>query len=217
MDLSSEKLLQTAIAQNQRLKSLESEVKAAEASLKLARQNGKPDFSLGFMADVKANPILYRLPGGPGTMSLPVWRDKIKAQIAEAQANKRAAEARLSSEEIALAVQFAEKAYSYREATRNLALLRDQLVPKESQSLEVARIGYLSGQIDFFNLTDAERTLLEFKLAQVDASSQRETSLAEISLIAAGMSPAGGLTGPRASTMGSGGQSAPRQKANGGM
>jgi outer membrane protein TolC len=217
MDLSSEKLLETAITKNERLKSLESEVKAAEASLALARQSGKPDFSLGFMADVKANPVLYRLPGGPGTMSLPVWRDKIKAQIAEAQANKRAAEARLSTEQIALAVQIAEKAYSYREANRNLTLLRSQLVPKESQSLEVARIGYLSGQIDFFNLTDAERTLLEFKLAQVDASSQRETALAEISLIAAGMSPTGGLTGARSSTMSSGGQSAPRQKSNGGM
>ena len=60
---------------------------------------------------MKINPPLYRIPGGPGTLSLPIWRDKIAAQIAEAQANKRSAEARLSDEQIALAVDFAERSY----------------------------------------------------------------------------------------------------------
>jgi cobalt-zinc-cadmium efflux system outer membrane protein len=188
MDLTSDKLFAAALAQNQRLKGMEAEVRAAEASIILARKGRLPDFSLGFMADVKTDPTLYRFPGNPGTMSLPIWRDKIAAQIAEAQANKRSAEARLSAEEIALAVDFAEKSYLYRAASRNLELLRERLVPKENQSLEVARIGYLSGQIDFFNLTDAERTLLEFKLDEVEASAQREIVLAELSLIVAGMS-----------------------------
>lgn len=217
MDLTSDKLWAAALAQNQRLKSMEAEVRAAEASILLARKARLPDFSLGFMVDAKTDPTLYRLFGNPGTMSLPIWRDKIAAQIAEAQANKRSAEARLSAEQIALAVEFAEKAYLYREATRNVALLRGQLIPKQSQSLEVARIGYLSGQIDFFNLTDAERTLLEFKLAQVEASLQREIALAEISLIATGMSPAGGSTSPRSSARNAGGQSAGPQKSKGGM
>jgi outer membrane protein TolC len=122
-------------------------------------------------------------------MSLPIWRDKIAAQIAEAQANKRSAEARLSAEQIALAVDFAEKSYRYREASRSLVLLREQLLPKATQSLEVAQSGYLAGQIDFFNLTDAERTLLGFKLDQVEASTQREDVLAELSMIIQGMSP----------------------------
>jgi cobalt-zinc-cadmium efflux system outer membrane protein len=189
LDMTSDRLFANALAQNQRLKGMEAEVRAAEASIILARKGRLPDFSLGFMGDAKTDPTLYRLFGNPGTMSLPIWRDKIAAQIAEAQANKRSAEARLSAEEIALAVDFAEKSYLYRTASRNLRLLREQLVPKENQSLEVARIGYLSGQIDFFNLTDAERTLLEFKLDEVEASAQREIVLAELSLIVAGMSP----------------------------
>jgi outer membrane protein TolC len=216
LDLPSDKLLEKAIAQNQRLKGLEAEVRAAEASIILARKGRLPDFSLGFMADVKGNPTIYRFPGDPGTMSLPIWRDKIAAQIAEAQANKRSAEARLSAEEIALAVDFAEKSYLYREASRTLTLLREQLVPKENQSLEVARIGYLSGQIDFFNLTDAEKTLLEFKLGEVDASMQREVVLAEISLIVAGMSPAGGVPGAGMGG-GGGGKAEARGGGKGGM
>jgi outer membrane protein TolC len=121
---------------------------------------------------------------------LPIWRDKIAAQIAEAQANKRAAEARFSEEQIVLAVEIAERSFLYREATRNLALLDEQLLPKARRSLEVARSGYLSGQIDFFNLTDSERTLLGFELDRVEAMTQREIALAELSLIVQGMSAA---------------------------
>ena len=201
LDLSADKLLATALAQNTRLKAMEAEVRAAEAAIALARQSRLPDFSLGFMADVKMNPTLYRLPGGPGAVSLPIWRDKIAAQIAEAQANKRSAEARLSTEQIALAVDFADRTYRYREATRNLALLNDLLLPKARQSLEVARSGYLGGQIDFFNLTDAERTLLGFDLDRVEATTQREITLAELSLIIAGMPPSSSSAVPGAAGM----------------
>ena len=215
LDLTSEKLLAAALAQNQKLKGMEAEIRAAETSITLARRGRMPDFSLGFMADVKANPTLYRFPGNPGTMSLPIWRDKIAAQIAEAQANKHSAEARLSAEQIALAVDFAEKSYLYREASRNLELLHQQLLPKARQSLTVAQSGYLSGQLDFFNLTDSERTLLGFELDQVEASTQREVVLAELSLIVQGMSPA--TSGVGTKPVGMTTATAPRKMKSSGM
>ncbi len=198
LDLTADTLFETALARNQRLKSMEAEVRAAEASLLLARKTRLPDFSLGLMADVQMNPTLYR---PLGTLSLPIWRDKIAAQIAEAQANKRSAEARLSAEEIALATDFAERSFLYREATRNLTLLNELLLPKARMSLEVARSGYLAGQIDFFNLTDTERTLLGFELDRVEAATQREVVLAELSLIIQGMSPVGGSMSAGAAPM----------------
>jgi len=213
LDLSADKLLETALAQNTRLRGLESDVRAAEASIILAEKSRMPDFSLGLMADAKMSPTLYR---PLGTVTLPMWRDKIAAQIAEAQANKRSSEARLSDEQISLAVAFAERSYLYREATRNLALLNDQLLPKARQSLEVARSGYLSGQIDFLNLSDTERTLLGFELDTVQAAIQREVVLAELSLIVQGMPPSGSPMGSRAN-MGGGDQSLPRKGKSGGM
>ena len=80
-------------------------------------------------------------------------------------------------------------------ATRNLELLRNGLLPMQRQSVEVARSGYLGGQIDFFNLTDAEQTLLRFGLDEVEARTQRELTLAELSSIVQGMPPSGGRTG----------------------
>jgi len=202
IDLTSERIFATALAQNNRLKALEADVRAAEASITLAQKGRLPDFNLGIMADVKMNPTLYRIPGDPATISLPIWRDKIAAQIAEARANKSSAEARLSDEQVALAVAFAERSYLYREASRNLQLLENQLLPMARRSLEVARSGYLASQIDFFNLSDSERTLLGFELDKVEAATQREIVLTELSLMIQGMSPAGGAMATGAAQMG---------------
>ena len=214
LDLTADKLFETALAQNSRLKAMEADVRVAEASIILARRARLPDSTLGLMADAKMDPTLYR---PLGTVSLPIWRDKIAAQIAEAQANKRVAQAQLSGEQIRLAVDFAERSFLYREATRNLALLNDKLLPKARRSLEVARSGYLAGQIDFLNLTDSERTLLGFKLDKVEATTQREIVLAELSLIIQGMPPSGAPMGSSAARMSGAAPSGPRKANRGGM
>jgi outer membrane protein TolC len=185
LDLDGSALLDTAFTRNPRLKAMESEVRLAEALIGLARKSKAPDFSAGLQSEVYTPPFYWP----QGSMSLPIWRDKIAAQIAGAQAGKRAAEARLTSEQIMVTVDFAMKTYDYREITRNLALLRDKLIPKAGKSLEIARAGYMSGQIDFFNLMDAERSLLDFQLQEVEARTRREITLADLSLSIAGITP----------------------------
>jgi len=96
----------------------------------------------------------------------------------------------VAAEQIALAVEFAEKSFLFREASRTLALLTERLLPKARQSLDVARAAYLSGRLDFLNLIDAERTLLGFQLTEVEARIQRELALAELSLLILGQPPA---------------------------
>jgi outer membrane protein TolC len=188
LELDGDTLLATAFARNPRLKALEAEVRLAEANLALAHTAKVPDFNLGLMADARATPTMFRPLVG---MTLPIWRDKIAAQIAEAQARRRAAEARLTAEQIALAVEFAMRTFEFREVTRNLALLQEQLIPKARRSLEIAQADYLAGQIGFFQLIDAERTLLRFQLDEVSARTRREILLAELSLLIAGVPPQG--------------------------
>lgn len=198
LEVAPDKFLEKALAENLRLKAMSADVHAAEAAIRLAYKARMPDTSIGLMADAKMDPTLYR----PwGTVSIPLWRDKLAAQVAEAQANKRAGEARLTAEQISLAVDIAERAFVYRETTRNLELLQQELLPKQRQSLEVARSAYLGGQVDFLNLTDVEQTLLRFDLDEVEARTQRELSLAELSLILQGMPPSG--EGPASQAMSS--------------
>jgi outer membrane protein TolC len=211
LDVPADKWLEQALAENTRLKAMAADVHAAEAAIRLAYKARMPDTSIGFMADVKMNPVVYR----PwGTVSIPLWRDKLAAQVAEAQASKQAGEARLTDEQINLAVDVAERAFVYRQTTRNLTLLQRVLLPKQRQSLEAARSAYLAAQVDFLNLAEAEQTLLRFNLDEVEARTQRELSLAELSLIIQGMPPAaGGATGMAISSTGIGGANKPGMSA----
>jgi outer membrane protein TolC len=181
-------LLQSALTNNPRIKAMQAEVRLAEAGIAAARKGRVPDFSVGLEADAKSSPVMIRPQAG---VTLPIWKDKIAAQIAEAQAGKHAADARLSSEQISLAIDIAEKTYLYRQNTRNLQLLRDRLLPKARQALEISRSSYLSGQTDFLNVIDAEQTQLNFELMEAEARTERELTLAELSILLAAQSPVG--------------------------
>ena len=183
-----DELWSVAVKRNPRLQRMAAEVRAAEAFITVARRSRVPDFSAGIEADVKANPVFFTPSLG---VTLPIWRDKIAAQIAAAQAGKRGAEARLTAEEIDLAVEFAGRSFMLRESTRNVSLLSERLLPKARQSLEVARSSYAAGKTGYLDLTDAQRTLLEFQLAEIEARTQRELALAELSLLIGGIAPPG--------------------------
>jgi len=188
LSTSGEQILGTALARNPRLKAMEADVRRAEAALVVARKTRLPDFALGVEADVKASPVMVRPSGG---MTLPIWRDKIAAEIAGARDLEGASKAWLSNERLTLTVEVAMKSYQYRESTRLLALLQNSLLPKAKQSLDVARSGYSTGGTDFINLIDAQRTLLEFRLAEVEARIKRELALADLSLQVMGVPPSG--------------------------
>ncbi|MHB1082828.1 MAG: TolC family protein [Prosthecobacter sp.] len=188
LSTSGDQILATAMARNPRLKAMEADVRRAEAALVVARKTRLPDFALGVMADVKASPVMVRPLGG---MTLPIWRDKIAAEIEGARDLQGASQARLSNERLTLTVEVAMKSYMYRESTRLVALLQNILLPKAKQSLEVARSGYSTGGTDFINLIDAQRTLLEFRLAEVEARIKRELALADLSLQIMGVPPSG--------------------------
>ena len=183
-----DELWAVAAKRNPRLQRMAAEVRAAEAFITVAHRSRVPDFSAGIEADVKANPVIFTPQLG---VTLPIWRDKIAAQIVSAQAGKLAAEARLTAEEIDLAVEFAQRGFMLRESTRNMSLLSERLLPKARQSLEVARSSYAAGKSGYLDLTDAQRTLLEFQLAEIEARTQRELALAELSLLIGGIAPSG--------------------------
>ncbi len=183
-----DQVLAIAAAQNPTLRQLEADVRRGEAMLDLARTSRVPDFSVGIEADVKASPVMWR---PTASMTLPIWRDKIAAEIAAAQADKRSAEAKLTAEQISLAAELASMLYMYREASRNTGLFSTTLLPRARQSLEAARTGYSTGRSSFLDVIDAERQLLEFELSAVEARTQQELSIASISLLISGAAPEG--------------------------
>ena len=181
-----EELLRLAFEHNPQLAAMAADVRAAEAGIAVAYKERVPDFNAGLSADVYAPPFYWPQAG----MTLPIWRDKLAAEVAQAKANELAAKSRLKARQIDLAVSFAEKSFAYRETSRNLALIEDELIPRARQSLETVRAGYRVGAMDFSALTDAERTLLDLQLEAAEARTDRELVLAELSIVVAGLPPA---------------------------
>jgi outer membrane protein TolC len=181
-----EESLAIALNQNPKLKAMEAEIRVADASIRVARKEKIPDFTAGGEVDVKANPFIWN---PQFSMTLPIWRDKLAAELESAQAGKRAAEARLSAEQIELAVDFIEQAYLIREADRELTLLRERVLPRARQSLEIARAAYRSSRVDFLNVIEDERSLLNFQLDEIAAQTQREIARSELTLLIAGVPP----------------------------
>jgi outer membrane protein TolC len=182
-----DELFRFAFAHNPQLAAMEADVRAAEAGIAMAYKERVPDFSLGLMADVKASPTMFRPLAG---MTLPVWRDKLAAELAQAQANELAAKSRLKAGQIDLAVNFAGKSFAYRENSRNLTLIENKLIPQADQSLAIVQAGYRSGTTDFSGLTDAKRAILDLKLQAAEERTAREIALADLSLMVAGTPPA---------------------------
>jgi outer membrane protein, heavy metal efflux system len=182
-----DELRQIALARNPQLKAMEADVRAAEAGMAVAYRERVPDFNAGLSVEVYHPPFYWP----QANMTLPIWRDKLAAEIMQAKANELAAQARLEAGQIELAVNFAGKLLACRETGRNLALLQDQLLPRARQSLEIVRAGYRTGTMDFSNITGAERELLDLQLAAVQTRTEHEIALAELSLMVAGLPPAG--------------------------
>lgn len=187
----SNRILEIALQYNPGIRAMAADVQRAQALLDLARKAGVPDFSVGIEADVKASPTMWTPSAG---VTLPIWRDKIAAQIAEAQAGKRAAEARLNNEQLQLSVELAVMLVMYRENTRNMELLEKRLIPKGQQALEVARIGYANGKSKFLDVIEGHRQLLGFDLELIKSRTQKELAMASLSLLIAGVPPQGSPT-----------------------
>ena len=182
-----DELLRVAFTHNPQLKAMEADVRVAEAGIKVAYKDRVPDFSAALMADVKASPWLY---WPQLSMSLPIWRDKLAAEAAGAEAEKLAAQSRLKAAQIDLAVNFAEKSFAYRQTGRNLTLIEDELIPRTRQSLQTIRAGYRTGAMSFSALTDAEQMLLDLQLEAAQTRTDREIALADLSIMVVGLAPA---------------------------
>ena len=111
-------------------------------------------------------------------MTLPIWRDNIRAEIREANALTRAASGERENRVNTLRADLNLALFTLRDAERRIELFSNALIPKANQALKVATQEFSSGKPVFMVVIDAQRTLLEFKLMSERAKTDREIALA---------------------------------------
>ncbi|MCK4563087.1 MAG: TolC family protein [Verrucomicrobia bacterium] len=147
------------------------QIEQGDHQIQLARRERLPDFSLGVQY-IDTGDAAIPVPGsgndpiiGTVGITLPIWFGKNRARIESAAYLKTAAQLALENREKTLDADIRQTLFQLRDADRKINLYKESLIPKAQQSLKVSRKGYESGQLEFINLIDAERMLLEFQLS----------------------------------------------------
>ncbi len=187
---SDEQAQQWLAASSPELKRLAAMIREEEAGAHLARKARIPDLTLG-LSYIQTGEARMAGTAGSGrdpfiasvSINLPIWHGKLKAAEQEAAFRRAAAQNERDETENRLRAELQTALFQFRDAERKINLYGGTLVPKAEQSLEVARESFESGNVSFTSLLDAERVLLEFRLATDRARADREIRLAEIELL----------------------------------
>jgi outer membrane protein TolC len=161
-----------------------------EAAMSLAKHSYVPDITLGAriiqtgealdpaMTDSGKDAVMATL-----SLNLPIWFGKYRAAQKEAQARHHASSKRLEDRENQLLTDLKMALYHFRSAERRIDLYGDSLLPKAEQSVSASQRAFSADQVDFFDLIEAQRTLLEFQLSYERALADRAQNLAEIEML----------------------------------
>jgi outer membrane protein TolC len=187
VSISDETLLAALPERNPELLALREDIERERINAEIARKDGYPDFTVGLAYTVigERGDISVAENGDDallGTLSvnLPIWRGKYDAGIREATARRLAAAGRREEASNRLASELQEAIFEHEDARRRIALYRDTLIPKATESLQASLSSFEQGQSDYLDLVDTQRTLLEFQLAIERALVDRATSAARI-------------------------------------
>lgn len=163
-------------------------VDVALADVEVARTAGTPDFSIGTMADLKADPLMVR---PLASVTLPIWRGKIASVIASSEARRDAAIARVDAGRLDMAAQLAQMLYMVRESDRTIAFIDDTALPNFEKTVATVEAGYQSGTTGLAVIPETKLMSLGMQLERVAALKDRETAVTGLILMISDAAPAG--------------------------
>jgi len=149
--------IKTALTSRPELSAGRAEIARAEADVEVMRDMFRP------MATIRTGPS-YTMAEGRGWMamvgiSLPIWRDKLHAGVAEAQAMRAMSEADLRAMTRMIEGD-AAVALNQLQATRDRqTALTTDVLPRARMAIEPAVAGYTSGQLPLVSVIEAVQAL----------------------------------------------------------
>lgn len=171
----SEELEQVAAVMRPELKVASVAIERTQHARAYAERQYYPDFEVGVQRfqNFQATDGF----GAIGIMSLPFsfWtKGKYDAGVREAKAAEAAARADLHTWQNVTRFQISELLAKVRAQQQVVDLYRTTILPQAEQNMDAARAGYRTGRNGFLDVLEAERALLEFRLAYYRGLTDRE-------------------------------------------
>lgn len=160
------------------------DIERAEYEKSLARMDYLPDFTFGFdYIQVGSGETTMPNDGqdawmGTVAVNIPIWFDKLSAQTKEKKAQLEAA--RKNYENVGNSVTYEVEDLYFKILTYKdiMSLYKTALIPQSEQAFDAAKTGYETSKVDFLNWLDAERVLLQTRLAYYKAIADYQKSIA---------------------------------------
>ncbi len=164
-------LIARAYANRQELLATQAMIDKAAFAKKLAHKNYWPDFNIQamYITVPKVNNMFtdsgkdaFSLMAG---INLPIWLGKRKAAVEQASETQAAQRLKFENLRNSIEAEITDLLFQINTLNETLNLYRDGLLIQAESSLQSAVSAYKTGRLDFLNLLDAERMLLQLRLA----------------------------------------------------
>ncbi|MFH1652848.1 MAG: TolC family protein [Pseudomonadota bacterium] len=170
----------------QELKGAKIAIEKAQNERTLAKLNYVPDFTFGFdYTFIDKGNIAVQNNGkdawlGTVSLNIPIWLNKINAQVKEKKAVLQAAKENYVDTKNRVEYEVESLYYRINSGKDVINLYKNALIPQAQQSFDAAKVGYESGEVDFLNWLDSERTLLQVRLTYYKAVADYQKSIAQM-------------------------------------
>lgn len=176
---------------NPMLKAMDSKIEVANEMVNLAHKKGLPQFGIGLdyafiserndmeVANNGQNAIMPMV-----TMSLPIFRKKYKAAVAESQWKQTAIEHKKKELENTLFTAYEKARYDLEMAQQLISLYNKQLL-KTAQMVELLYVAYSNSGKDFEEVLRMQQQLLKYQIALASSQVQFHIALAQLDFITA--------------------------------
>lgn len=162
-------LLRMAREHRPELKAGVSQIEQSDKALNLAKKDYYPDFTIGAnYIENDDGPLSVSDNGKDAfnvmvSINIPIWKTKLSAQVASATKMIQSRKARYQAILNQTDFEVTDAYLKVQTARDKFQLYQNVLFPQAEQSLRSAEAGYINGIVNFLDLLDAERVLLQIQ------------------------------------------------------
>lgn len=184
-----DQLFEWATGISPELKGVTLGIERASLAVNLARKEFKPDFSIQ-TAYMNRGGLAPMWQAGIG-ISVPFYRKRLSAGLAEAEAQLRSTQSVIESVQLQLRFRTQERLIQLKTTERVAILYGEGIVPQDRMSVEAALANYQTGKVPFIAVLESLTTLYNDRATHLRLLANHEQTLA--SLEEASLDPTSGM------------------------
>ena len=177
-DLDLEKLFATAEHHRAEIQQAQAQIERQQTERDLMKKEFWPDYRLGIeYRNFRAGDDLLMLTVG---FDLPIWQGKYRSGVREAEKMIESSQAAREATERQITFDVRDAQFKLLTARRTLELYQAALIPQAQARFEASEAGYRTGKVDFLDLLESERFLLNARVMAAMAEGNLGMQLARL-------------------------------------